>query len=398
MLPPDDSWIQTICTLYPMYSYSQFREIFKGKTKPFAWIDLDALRNNLRVIEKQAGNMPIRIATKSIRNEDILRVLLKEGKQFCGLMTWSPEETLTLSKNGFDQLLLGYPIHDSQHYLPLLQEIAKGKKITFMVDAESQLRQLNQLAATEKTTVSICIDLDMSSDFPGVHFGVYRSPVNSVEAALKLWHIIQELPFLQLRGVMGYEAQIAGIGDNVPGQGLKNILIRFLKKRSVKEINQRREKIVKALKADGAELEFVNGGGTGSIHETKTDSSVTEITVGSGFFAPTLFDNYSSLNLTPAAGFAIEIVRKPASHIYTCLGGGYIASGSAGPEKLPSVYLPKRGKLLKNEGAGEVQTPVVYSGNEKLEIGDPVFFRHAKAGEMMGWFKDVWMVEGGKIL
>src|SRR5258708_38713704 len=101
----------------------------------------------------------------------------------------------------------------------------------------------------------------------------------------------------------------------------------------------------------------------------RKEDVVTEITVGSAFFSPALFDNYRDFRYQPAAGYAIEIVRRPQPHIYTCLGGGSIASGSLGSEKQPQPYLPPGANLDANEGAGDVQTPIHYSAPVALNIG-----------------------------
>jgi D-serine deaminase-like pyridoxal phosphate-dependent protein len=201
-----------------------------------------------------------------------------------------------------------------------------------------------------------------------------------------------------LDGFMGYEAQIAGVGDNVPGQRLKNLLVRQLQRRSVREVARRRAGLAALVQSLGAPLRFVNGGGTGSIATTRAESTVTEITVGSGFYSPGLFDNYRGFRYLPAAGFAIEIVRQPAPHIYTCLGGGYVASGAAGPDKQPKVHLPQGARLLPLEGAGEVQTPVRYSCPITLGPGDPVFLRHSKAGELCERFNTLLCVSRGAVV
>src|SRR5947209_1954936 len=197
---------------------------------------------------------------------------------------------------------------------------------------------------------------------------------------------------------MGYEAQIAGVGDNFPGHRARNIMVQGLKRRSIRELARRRAALVDLIKSYGLEPRFVNGGGTGSIATTRAEQAVTEITVGSGFYAPALFDNYREFRYQPAAAFAIEIVRHPRPHIYTCLGGGYIASGSVGSEKQPQPYLLERAKLIPLEGAGEVQTPIRYEGNVALKIGDPVFMRHSKAGELCERFTHLLLVSGGTIV
>ncbi|HEX2898843.1 MAG TPA: amino acid deaminase/aldolase, partial [Bacteroidia bacterium] len=244
----------------------------------------------------------------------------------------------------------------------------------------------------------ICIDLDMSIDPPGIHFGVYRSPLNSVEKALALHAIIKKAHHLRLNSLMGYEAQVAGLGDRIPGQKLKNIAIRLLKRRSIKLVAARRKAVVDALRQDGAELEIVNGGGVGSMEFTREEAVVTEIAAGSGFYQSHLFDYYDNFRHLPAAGFAVEIVRQPQPGMWTCHGGGYIASGSIGQEKVPLPYLPDGAKLHPNEGAGEVQTPILYSGPEKLQLGDPVFFRHSKAGELCERFNALFLLKGGKVV
>jgi D-serine deaminase-like pyridoxal phosphate-dependent protein len=182
------------------------------------------------------------------------------------------------------------------------------------------------------------------------------------------------------------------------GQLAKNALVRRLKQRSADEDAERRAAIVELVKSYGIMLRFVNGGGTGSMVTTRADSAVTEITVGSAFYAPALFDHYRDFRYQPAAAYAIEIVRRPRRDIYTCLGGGYIASGATGPEKQPVPYLPRGAKLLPLEGAGEVQTPVRYKGPVSLALGDPIFLRHSKAGELCERFEKLLLVSNGAIV
>jgi D-serine deaminase-like pyridoxal phosphate-dependent protein len=266
-----------------------------------------------------------------------------------------------------------------------------------MVDLKEHIIHLNEIGKKCNTIIPVCIDIDMTSVFPGIRFGVWRSSINSVQQALELHKIIKDSIFIRLDGVMGYEAAIAGVGDKVKGKTLMNGIVRFLKKNSAKEIAKRRADIVAVLKEDGAELKFVNGGGTGSMESTREEDCVTEVTVGSGLYSSALFDNYSNFRHQPAAAFAIEITRHPAENIFTCSGGGYIASGAVGVDKQPKPYLPEGVELIPQEGTGEVQTPIINNSAEKLQLGDPVFFRHAKAGELCERFKTLLLVSNGKI-
>jgi D-serine deaminase-like pyridoxal phosphate-dependent protein len=238
----------------------------------------------------------------------------------------------------------------------------------------------------------------MSMDLPGLHFGVWRSPVHTPAQARLVIERLQASSHVWLDGLMGYEAQIAGLGDNFPSRKAKNTLVRRLKRRSIHEVAERRAALVDLINSYGLSLRFVNGGGTGSITSTRAESVVTEITVGSGFYSPALFDNYRDFRYRPAAGYAIEIVRLPAPSIYTCLGGGYIASGSVGPEKQPQPYLPQGARLDSLEGAGEVQTPIRYDGEVPLKLGDPIFMRHSKSGELCERFTHLLFVSNGEIV
>jgi D-serine deaminase-like pyridoxal phosphate-dependent protein len=175
-------------------------------------------------------------------------------------------------------------------------------------------------------------------------------------------------------------------------------VIRLLKRRSVPRVADRRAAVVHALRTAGLTLRFVNGGGTGSLETTASEAAVTEVTAGSAFFSPGLFDHYDNFRHAPAVGFAIQIVRRPAPGIFTCLGGGYVASGATGPDKAPVPYLPAGASLLGTEGAGEVQTPIRYSGHEQLSLGDPIFMRHAKAGELCERFTHLLVTADGEVV
>ena len=170
-----------------------------------------------------------------------------------------------------------------------------------------------------------------------------------------------------------------------------------MKRLSARELSERRAAVVAAVR-DVAPVPIVNGGGTGSIHTTTAEAVVTEITAGSGFFASTLFDRYADFKLTPAAMFAMPVVRRPSGAVATLLGGGYHASGAAGRDRLPAPYLPRGLRLDPLEGAGEVQTPVVGAAAASLRIGDRVYLRHAKAGELCERFNGLYLVRGQEIV
>ncbi|WP_201746193.1 amino acid deaminase/aldolase [Veronia nyctiphanis] len=377
--------------------YAFYRSLFKDTEKPFAYVDLDLFDANANALKGRAGDKKIRIASKSVRCPSLIKRLLDSDSQFQGIMSFHPDEAVYLSQQGFDDILMGYPICHPQKIRAMGMEIKRGKRLILMIDSPEHVALIDAIGQELNVTFPVCLDVDMSTRFPFLHFGVRRSGVTTPESALPIYYATKASTSVRLVGVMGYEAQIAGLADNVPGQGARNWLIRKLKARSVKDVAERRANIIKTLEEQGAELELVNGGGTGSLESTIKEAVVTEVTVGSGFYSSALFDDYLAFKHQPAAGFAIEVVRQPTQNIYTCLGGGYIASGQTGTDKQPKPYLPHGLSLSQSEGTGEVQTPITYTGAEALEFGAPIFFRHSKAGELCERFNHVHLIKDDKL-
>ena len=195
---------------------------------------------------------------------------------------------------------------------------------------------------------------------------------------------------LSVVGVMFYDAQIAGLPDSSPA-------VRVLKKRSADSLARRRGEVVAAVR-EVAELEFVNGGGTGSLHVTGPDPVVTELAAGSGLYGPTLFDGYDDFTPQPAAAFALPVVRHPGPGFVTAFGGGYVASGPPGWSRVPLPFGREGVKLVRSEGVGEVQTPLHGNGVRDLALGAKLWFRYAKAGEMCERFDALHLVSGDHLV
>ncbi|HEY2334746.1 MAG TPA: amino acid deaminase/aldolase [Solirubrobacterales bacterium] len=385
----------------PNRSHAQLEQIFEEVEAPFAFVDLDAMWSNAASMLERAGAKPIRVASKSVRCRALLEQILRRDERFAGLMTFTLPETLWLAEGGFENLLLAYPTADASALGELaLRSVAnpEGAPIV-MVDCAEHLDAIESVLGAGAAPVRVCIDLDAGWWTLGgrIKVGPKRSPVHTVEQAVALAQEIERRPQVELAALMAYEGQIAGVGDRPAGRRLRGAAIRAMQRRSAAELAERRGAVVAAIR-EFAELPIVNGGGTGSLELTGAEGAVTEIAAGSGFYAPTLFDSYSRFTLTPAAGFALPIVRKPTTSVATALGGGYLASGSGDPARLPSPWLPAGLGLDSEEGAGEVQTPLSGPPARGLRIGDRVYMRHAKAGELCERFDALHLVEGGEIV
>jgi D-serine deaminase-like pyridoxal phosphate-dependent protein len=365
---------------------------------PFAIVDLDAFDANAAAMEARAGGKPLRVASKSVRCRQLLsRVLARPGWR--GVLAYTLPEAVWLVRTGItDDALVAYPTADRAGLRELCADTGLADAITLMVDSTAQLDLIDAVRAPGGPGVRVCLDLDASWKPAGgrVHVGVRRSPVHSAQQAGELASAVADRPGFRLVGLMSYEAQIAGLGDAPAGHALRGAVIRAMQRRSLPELTRRRGAAVAAVR-ERADLEFVNGGGTGSVATTSADPAVTEVTAGSGLYGPALFDAYRAWRPRPAALFALSVVRRPGPDIATVLGGGWIASGETAASRQPAPWLPAGLKLIGTEGAGEVQTPLTGPGAAGLRPGDRVWFRHAKAGELCEHVDALHLVCGDEV-
>jgi D-serine deaminase-like pyridoxal phosphate-dependent protein len=363
---------------------------------PFAVVDLDAFDANAADLLRRAGGKPVRLASKSVRVRALLDRALGAGLQ--GILAFTLPEALWLAGHGRDDLLVAYPTADRAALRALAADERAVGAVAIMVDDAAQLDLADHAAGRERAApIRVCVDVDASwRPLRGVTIGVRRSPVHRPSGARALAEEVARRPGFRLVGLMAYEAQIAGVGDRPPGRPLLGAALRWIQPRSAAELAERRAAVVSAVRAV-AELEFVNGGGTGSLERTSAEPSVTECAAGSGLYGPTLFDTYGHFRPRPAALFALPVVRRPSRHVATLLGGGYLASGAGDRARLPRPFLPEGLRLDRREGAGEVQTPVLGAAADDLRVGDRVWLRHAKAGELCERFAALHLLDGDRL-
>jgi len=378
-----------------MTTPNAYDEATKDLDPPLAVIDLAAFDANADDLVRRAAGLPIRLVSKSVRCRYLIeRALARPG--FGGLMCYSLAEALWhVQQRTSDDIVVAYPTVDHGALRRLAGDERARAAITLMIDSVDHLDVVDAAAGHNHAEIRVCVELDSSwRPVPILHVGTRRSPVFTPRQAAGLARKVVARNGFRLVGLMGYEGQIAGFPDDTGSR--TDFLVRWMQRKSVAEIAVRRAEAVRLVR-EIADLEFVNGGGSGSSETTRAERVVTEVAAGSGLSGSTLFDGYTRFHPRPAALFALPVVHKPTRGIATLFAGGYIASGPPGKNRVPSPYLPGGLRLLPFEGAGEVQTPVTGKAARDLRLGDRVWLRHAKAGELAERFDAYHIVVDGQV-
>lgn len=350
----------------PIEAHERFETVFGGRQAPFAFLDLDAVWANAADMLRRSRGKPIRIASRSIRSRPVLQRLLDLDPGFQGTLSHSLPETLWLWERGLRDLIVSRPTADRASLTRLARITSEDPEEApvVVVDSTEHIDLIEEAAASFVAPIRVALDIDLSWWPLGgvVKIGPRRSPIRTADDAVALAQEIDRRERVKLVGVRAYEEQIAGIGDNVPGKAITNLLVRRMQSASARDVEERRAEIVTAL-AEVAQLEFVNGGGTGSIERTASEWAVTEIGAGSGFQAPVRLDHYRSFRPHPAAMFALPVTR------------------SSGVDEVL-------------EGARQA---LPQSRPDRLAIGDRVYYRDLQAGDLCERFDRLMLVTGTTI-
>lgn len=356
---------------------------------PSAWLDLDALDANIERVNQMTAKVGLRIASKSIRSTEALHYIRERTPHFVGIMSYSAAESAYLLAQGFDDILCAYPSIDTASIIQTLSFVAQGASMVWMVDRLEQWQLLDEIGRQHGVVLSVCLDINMSMPLPKLYFGTKRSSLITLSQVQDLINRTKTMSHTKLVGLMGYEGQIAGLPEHLPDKAMLTPIIRLLKSFSKKQLATRRQAITDWLNQNGHPLTIVNGGGSGSMAFTTSQPEITEITVGSAYYYPALFGYMDSMaGFRPAAGFVLPVTRHPEDTVIVAHGGGLVASGAMGRDKLPKIIHPPQLEILTDEGFGEVQTPLITKGSPP-SIGSHIWLQHAKAGELCERFNEL---------
>src|SRR4051794_14442251 len=129
---------------------------------PLAVLDLDALDANADDLVRRAAGKPVRVASKSVRNREVLRRVL-DRPGFAGILAYSLAEALWLSDGDSPvstDVVVGYPSVDRAALRRLAGDEAAASRVTLMVDSVDHLDLVDSVVPpSRRPTLRICLDV-----------------------------------------------------------------------------------------------------------------------------------------------------------------------------------------------------------------------------------------------
>ena len=197
---------------------------------------------------------------------------------------------------------------------------------------------------------------------------------------------------------MAYEGHIAGVGDRIPGRPVRSAAIRAMQSASsAKSASACRGSSPTSARCWPSAARR-SSSSTEGHRQPRADGRGRRGRRAHGQLEGSpRCSTTTALDLEPAAFFCLAVTRRPVGGVATLLGGGYIASGVPGGDRLPEPYLPGGLRFDRQEAAGEVN-PLHGAAAHMLRVGDRVYLRHAKAGELCERFNSLYLIEGERVV
>src|SRR5690625_6200250 len=122
-------------------------------------------------------------------------------------MCFTADEDIYLNNNGLNDLLIDYSVYDTNQLKKVAKRVSTGQTLTLMIDSIEHIKHLENIASHNQLQFLVCLDIDLSTKYLGLHFGVHRSPIKTVNQAIKLINLIIKSPYLKLYGLISYKTQ-----------------------------------------------------------------------------------------------------------------------------------------------------------------------------------------------
>lgn len=227
---------------------------------PALIVDASIVRENIAAMAEHDGVASMRPHAKSHKCAEIARLQLQAGA--VGITTATVDEAGALVSAGIDRILIANEVVGNDK-IALLGRLACDGELIVAVDDQRNARALSSELSAQSAEIGVLVEVDV---------GMGRCGVRSSGEATKLATLVESLPGLRFRGVMGYEGHCV-LEANREQRAAKA-------RQAMDELLRVRD----AIEAGGVQVEIVSAGGTGTYSITGKHPGITELQVGSYVF------------------------------------------------------------------------------------------------------------------
>jgi D-serine deaminase-like pyridoxal phosphate-dependent protein len=287
--------------------FSTLNQLLKqqGGGVPQLVVDMQRLDANAELLARRLGNkLPLRLVAKSLASDGLLDYLAKKlaTRRFMAFHQPQLNQLARLFEDA--DLLLGKPLPVSAA-LAFYQQLGattafdSGRQVTWLIDTPQRLQQYAELSAALKQPLQIALEIDL-----GLARGGFSDP-QALGEALNMLRTSQAS--LTLRGLMGYDAQVA---HSPPWIG---------RDRAFADSNARYRAFI-ATAQTFTDLwpaqPLLNGAGslTYALH-ARGDTPLNEVSVGSALLKPSEFDNDLLAEHLPALWIATPVLKAQTGEL-----------------------------------------------------------------------------------
>lgn len=229
---------------------------------PILCVDLDVMEANIRAISGQCRQHSVgwRPHIKSHKSPRIARKLIDAGA--IGVTCAKLGEAEVMAAAGIEELLVANMIVGPKK-LARLVDLRRQTDLLVCVDHPLQAEAFDEVMRAAGLRLRVLVEVDLGMNRVGVAPG---------DATLRLAGTVDQLPGLQLAGIMGYEGHLLGLAD--PQE--KDSRIR----ETLGWLVETKELLLRA----GLPCPIVSCGGTGSFAQAVRQPGITELQAGGGIF------------------------------------------------------------------------------------------------------------------
>lgn len=309
---------------------------------PALLIDLDALEHNAALMSRRCAEVGIawRPHIKAAKSPDLARRLIAAGA--VGVTCAKASEALAMARGGIADILIANEVI-GERKIQTLVEIARTARLCVAVDDASNARQIAAAADEANVQIDLLVDIDVNLHRCGT----------TPELAPALCALIDDLPGVKLRGLMGYEGHVMNLPDDEKEAETAA---------SAAILNQ----ALDLCRANGHAIGVLSGGGSGNYRFVLQQGTLTELQAGGAALMDLTYQSMGVAGHQQALSLICQVVSATDPE-RAAADAGWKATGRH--TGLPEVAQPEGWRCV---GLSAEHTHLSRHGGTQLQLGDRV--------------------------